>query len=69
MVLGGGYLAYLGVLMLRVRENVVFDENKIEQLNQATTIGKRNYKGLLVNLSNAKTLSISAASVSLFWWI
>ncbi|MFY1027258.1 LysE family transporter [Actinobacillus seminis] len=56
MVLGGGYLAYLGVLMLRVRENVVFDENTDRQLNQATTIGKEIRKGLLVNLSNAKAI-------------
>ena len=56
MILGGGYLVYLGVLMLRLRENVAFDENTDNRLNQATTIGKEIRKGLWVNLSNAKAI-------------
>lgn len=56
MVLGGGYLAYLGILMVRVKTNAVFETVSEQALNQSTTVGKEILKGLLVNLSNAKAI-------------
>lgn len=56
MILGGGYLMYLGVLMVKVRNNAVFDKASEQQLNESSTIGKEIMKGLMVNLSNAKAI-------------
>lgn len=56
MILGGGYLMYLGVLMVKVRTNAVFDKASEQQLNESSTIGKEIMKGLMVNLSNAKAI-------------
>lgn len=64
MFLGGSYLAYLGILMLRVKENTKFDsqgENKIAQ----GSVKKEMLKGLLVNLSNAKAILYFASVMSL----
>lgn len=53
MALGGGYLFYLGVKMVRVTTNAVFDETNSRQ----NTASKNEIiKGLLVNLSNAKVV-------------
>ncbi|EIJ71436.1 homoserine/threonine efflux transporter [Pasteurella bettyae] len=65
MLLGGGYLAYLGMLMVKSRTNVTFDSLSIAELNQATTIKKEILKGLFVNLSNAKAIIYFASVMSL----
>ncbi|MGF7453972.1 homoserine/threonine efflux transporter [Pasteurella bettyae] len=65
MLLGGGYLAYLGILMVKSRTNVTFDSLSIAELNQATTIKKEILKGLFVNLSNAKAIIYFASVMSL----
>ncbi|PJG86499.1 LysE family transporter [Conservatibacter flavescens] len=56
MLLGGGYLFYLGILMVKVKENVVFTNMTTQALNQNTTITKEVLKGFGVNLSNAKAV-------------
>ncbi len=53
MALGGGYLFYLGVKMVRVTTNAVFDESN---LIQNTASKNEIIKGLLMNLSNAKVV-------------
>ena len=65
MCLGGGYLAYLGLLMLKSRDNVVFEEMSEQALNQMTSIRKEILKGLMVNLSNAKAIIYFASVMSL----
>ncbi|QLB19411.1 LysE family transporter [Mannheimia granulomatis] len=52
MLLGGCYLAYIGLKMVRVRENITFVEDKsnLIPLNSCTEIKK----GLLINIFNAK---------------
>ncbi|MDP9501097.1 homoserine/threonine efflux transporter [Bisgaard Taxon 45] len=65
MSLGGGYLAYLGYLMLKNRQNVVFDQPTEQQQNRQTSIQKEITKGLLVNLSNAKAVIYFASVMSL----
>lgn len=52
MVLGGAYLTYIGVLMLKSHHNVKFEVAHKSTKN--TTIGKEVLKALFVNLSNAK---------------
>lgn len=56
MVLGGTYLAYLGFLLIRSKQNAEFLPLSAEELNQQTTAKKEILKGLLVNLSNAKAV-------------
>ncbi|MGC6406693.1 homoserine/threonine efflux transporter [Bisgaard Taxon 45] len=65
MSLGGGYLAYLGYIMLKNRQNVVFDQPTEQQQNRQTSIKKEITKGLLVNLSNAKAVIYFASVMSL----
>ncbi|MDO5053954.1 MAG: homoserine/threonine efflux transporter [Pasteurella oralis] len=65
MCLGGGYLAYLGWLMVNSRTNVVFEQPSDQQLNKNTTITKEIIKGLLINLSNAKAIIYFASVMSL----
>ncbi|WP_044471115.1 homoserine/threonine efflux transporter [Mannheimia massilioguelmaensis] len=65
MLLGGSYLAYLGMLMVKSRTNVTFDSLSIAELNQSTTIKKEILKGLFVNLSNAKAIIYFASVMSL----
>ncbi|MGC7559242.1 homoserine/threonine efflux transporter [Pasteurella sp. PK-2025] len=65
MCLGGGYLAYLGSLMLKSDTNVVFDSQSEQVLNQASSIKKEILKGLMVNLSNAKAIIYFASVMSL----
>lgn len=52
MLIGGSYLAYLGSLMLRVKENITFAEESqnLTALKPATEIRK----GLMINIFNAK---------------
>lgn len=64
MLLGGAYLAYLGLQMAKSKTNVVF-ENSEQQLNQQTSIGKEISKGLLVNLLNAKVVVYFSSVMSL----
>lgn len=61
---GGSYLCYLGILMLKSRENVVFTSHSASELNQATTLIKEVSKGLFVNLSNAKAIIYFASVMS-----
>lgn len=56
MILGGSYLAYLGVLLLRSKQNVEFTALSAEEQNQQTSAKKEILKGLFVNLSNAKAV-------------
>lgn len=56
MVIGGSYLCYLGYLLVKVRENIVFHIDNEQYLNQQTTIKKEILKGLWINLSNAKAI-------------
>ncbi|PVX40605.1 RhtB (resistance to homoserine/threonine) family protein [Pasteurella langaaensis DSM 22999] len=65
MILGGGYLMYLGYLMARSRKNVVFQPMTETEMNQSTTIKKEIMKGLFVNLSNAKAVVYFASVMSL----
>lgn len=65
MCLGGGYLAYLGLLMLKSRNNVVFEDVTEQELNKMTSIKKEIAKGLMVNLSNAKAIIYFASVMSL----
>ncbi len=64
MLLGGGYLMYLGYLMLKSRTNTTFEPVSDEELNNATTVKKEIMKGLLVNLSNAKAIIYFASVMS-----
>lgn len=64
MLLGGGYLMYLGYLMLKSRTNATFEPVSDEELNNATTVKKEIMKGLLVNLSNAKAIIYFASVMS-----
>ena len=64
MALGGGYLAYMGYSMVKVRENIVFDVTE-QQLNQQTTLYKEIMKGLWINLSNAKAIIYFSSVMSL----
>lgn len=73
MCLGGSYLGYLGILMLKVRNNVTFEQI---QNQQKTNFKKELFKGLFVNLSNAKAVIYFASVMSLvlvnlteFWQI
>ncbi|AAU37579.1 MULTISPECIES: homoserine/threonine efflux transporter [Basfia] len=65
MLLGGGYLAYLGLLMVRSRTNATFAPLSAEELNKTTTVKKEIMKGLFVNLSNAKAIIYFASVMSL----
>ena len=65
MLLGGGYLAYLGVLMLKIHTNASFDSPSDDMLNHNTTIKKEILKGLFINLSNAKAILYFASVMSL----
>ncbi|HHT7675751.1 homoserine/threonine efflux transporter [Pasteurella multocida] len=65
MTLGGGYLAYLGYLMLKSQQNVVFEPVSEQEQNKQTSIKKEITKGLLVNLSNAKAVIYFASVMSL----
>ncbi|MBF0751143.1 MULTISPECIES: homoserine/threonine efflux transporter [unclassified Pasteurella] len=56
MILGGSYLAYLGFLLVRSKQNAEFKPLSVEELNQQTNAKKEILKGLLVNLSNAKAV-------------
>ncbi|THA08501.1 homoserine/threonine efflux transporter [Rodentibacter pneumotropicus] len=56
MILGGSYLAYLGFLLVRSKQNAEFKPLSAEELNQQTNAKKEILKGLLVNLSNAKAV-------------
>lgn len=64
MLLGGGYLMYLGYLMTKSRTNVAFEAVSDEELNKATSVRKEIMKGLLVNLSNAKAIIYFASVMS-----
>lgn len=65
MLLGGGYLMYLGFLMAQSRTNVSFEIMSEQELNQNSTVKKEIMKGLLVNLSNAKAIIYFASVMSL----
>ncbi|TCP95125.1 RhtB (resistance to homoserine/threonine) family protein [Cricetibacter osteomyelitidis] len=64
VLLGGSYLAYLGVLMAKSRKNVVFTKQTEAEMNQNTTVAKEIGKGMLVNLSNAKAIIYFASVMS-----
>ncbi|WP_386685940.1 homoserine/threonine efflux transporter [Lonepinella sp. MS14437] len=65
MLLGGSYLCYLGLKMVKVRENTVFTELTEQDFNQETTIKAEIMKGLWVNLSNAKVVIYFSSVMSL----
>ncbi len=52
MILGGGFLAYMGSKMVRVTQNAKFDESKA--LQTTTTVKQEILKALSVNIANAK---------------
>ncbi|OOF54195.1 hypothetical protein BKK56_10005 [Rodentibacter genomosp. 2] len=56
MILGGAYLAYIGVALIRSKQNATFEPISEQEINQQTTAKKEILKGLLVNLSNAKAV-------------
>ncbi len=56
MILGGGYLSYIGVLLAKSRSFTQIDDLSDEERNAQTTVKKEILKGLLVNLSNAKVV-------------
>lgn len=56
MILGGAYLAYIGVALVRSKQNATFEPISEQDINQQTTARKEILKGLLVNLSNAKAV-------------
>ncbi len=64
LVLGGGYLVYLGFVMLKSSGVITFETRKEEALNKSTTVTKEIVKGLLVNLSNAKAIVYFASVMS-----
>ncbi|MDO4625939.1 MAG: homoserine/threonine efflux transporter [Pasteurellaceae bacterium] len=65
MLLGGSYLFYLGIIMLKVHENIHFDPDAEKQINQNSSIKQEIMKGLFVNLSNAKAILYFASVMSL----
>ncbi|WP_439241814.1 homoserine/threonine efflux transporter [Lonepinella sp. BR2474] len=65
MLLGGSYLAYLGVKMAKSRQNTVFAELTEQDFNQKTTVKAEIMKGLWVNLSNAKVVIYFSSVMSL----
>lgn len=64
MLIGGSYLAYLGSLMLRVKENITFAEESqnLTALKPATEIRK----GLMINIFNAKAGVYFTSVISAF---
>lgn len=62
MSLGGSYLAYLGWLMINVRNNVTFEKF---QKSKDNSFKKELVKGLFINLSNAKAVIYFASVMSL----
>ncbi|VEI46693.1 threonine efflux protein [Actinobacillus equuli] len=52
MILGGSFLAYMGVKMVQVTQNAKFDESKAKVVQ--TTIRQEILKALSVNIANAK---------------
>lgn len=52
MILGGSFLAYMGVKMAQVTQNAKFDESKAKVVQ--TTIRQEILKALSVNIANAK---------------
>ncbi|MCP1659662.1 LysE family transporter [Neisseria perflava] len=56
MVLGGGYLMYLGWQMVRVRESAQFQEYRAAAPAAVSSPLNEAKKGLLVNLSNPKVV-------------
>ncbi|TDQ57419.1 RhtB (resistance to homoserine/threonine) family protein [Mesocricetibacter intestinalis] len=65
MLLGGGYLAYLGLSVLRSRNTTTLEQLSEGDLNRTSSIRKEILKGLLVNLSNAKAIIYFASVMSL----
>lgn len=47
MMLGGGYLAYLGVLMVKSHNNIVFDNREQAENLRSLSMGKRNLKRII----------------------
>lgn len=64
MFMGGSYLCYLGFLLVRVTENLVFSPNAEQLLNQQSSVRKEIIKGLWINLSNAKAVVYFASVMS-----
>ena len=60
-ILGGTYLIYLGIKMLQVRSNAVFDETRQKQEG---SFRKEFMQGLMINLSNAKVVIYFASVMS-----
>lgn len=56
MLLGGSYLAYIGFLLIRSKQNAEFSPISEEERNQQSSAKQEILKGLLVNLSNAKAV-------------
>lgn len=56
MLLGGSYLAYIGFLLIRSKQNAEFSPILEEERNQQSSAKQEILKGLLVNLSNAKAV-------------
>lgn len=74
MCLGGGYLSYLGIVMIKSRTNANFQSH--QKIQQQGSFKKELLKGLFVNLSNAKAIIYFASVMSLvlvhlteFWQI
>lgn len=65
MVLGGTYLAYCGIKMLKVTQNTHLSHEANSQ-QKTTSIFKEIMKGLLVNMSNAKAVVFFSSVLSGF---
>ncbi|PJG83982.1 LysE family transporter [Caviibacterium pharyngocola] len=64
MCLGGGYLAYCGIKMLRVTQNALLSAGKPSHARR--NLGQEILKGLLINLSNVKVVVFFTSVLSGF---
>lgn len=64
MLLGGGYLAYLGSKMVRVKSNAQFNEEKAELSELIPSLEIK--KGVMINIMNAKAGVYFTSVISAF---
>ncbi|MDP8162039.1 LysE family transporter [Pasteurella skyensis] len=61
MILGGSFLSYTGLKMVRVKENAQFDERAF---TKKTSAKKEILDGLMINLANAKVVVFFSSILS-----
>lgn len=66
VLLGGSYLTYIGIKMLKSKQKVVFSELTEIEINHQTSWWQEVIKGLMVNLSNAKVVIYFSSVMSLY---